>query len=217
MAPVGTVAVVRMLRRLGVLLAALAVAAPAHADALRNALDRLQKRYDDTRTLQADFRQVVESKALAGKLETKGKVAFEKPNRMRWDYAPPDAQTIVGDGSILWIYQPDLKQVIKAPLNEAFQSSTPITFLAGLGNVERDFDPSLVREERDRWILKLVPKAQDDGRGDARTGGPEGRRQRGRGPHRGCRRHLHAHSVLGRETQRQTGARPLPLRAPRRG
>ena len=35
---------------------------------------------------------------------------------MRWDYDPPDPQTIVGDGETLWIYQPDLKQVIKAPL-----------------------------------------------------------------------------------------------------
>jgi chaperone LolA len=159
-----------MLRRLVLVLATLAVAVPAQADALRSALDRLQKRYDDTRTLQADFRQVVESQTLAGKLETKGKVAFEKPNRMRWDYAPPDAQTIVGDGSILWIYQPDLKQVIKAPLNEAFQSSTPVTFLAGLGQVERDFNPSLVREERDRWILKLVPKSQDTGVGTLELG-----------------------------------------------
>jgi chaperone LolA len=159
-----------MLHSFGLILATLLLAAPAHADALRDALDRLQRRYDDTRTMQADFRQVVESKTLAGTLETKGKVAFEKPNRMRWDYDPPDQQTIVGDGETLWIYQPDLKQVIKAPLGQAFQSSTPVTFLAGLGKVERDFNATLARNEPEVWVLTLTPKKQDTGVGTLELG-----------------------------------------------
>ena len=152
------------------MLAALLLATPVHGDALRDALDRLQKRYDDTRTMKADFRQTVESKTLAGILETKGKVAFEKPNRMRWDYDPPDAQTIVGDGDTLWIYQPDLKQVIKAPLGQAFQSSAPVTFLAGLGRVERDFDATLARNEPEQWVLNLTPKQKDAGVGALELG-----------------------------------------------
>lgn len=159
-----------MLCRSGLIFLALVLAAPAHADALRDALDRLQRRYDQTRTMEADFRQLVESKALAGTLETKGKVAFEKPNRMRWDYDPPDAQTIVGDGDTLWIYQPDLKQVIKAPLGQAFQSSTPVTFLAGLGKVERDFDAKLARNEPEQWVLTLTPKQKDAGVGTLELG-----------------------------------------------
>ena len=148
-----------------IVLAILVLAAPAHADALKDALSRLQRRYDGTNTMQADFRQTVESKTLAGTLESKGKVAFSKPNRMRWDYDPPDAQTIVGDGETLWIYQPDLKQVIKAPLTQAFQSSTPVSFLAGLGRVERDFDATLERDEPEQWLLKLVPKQKEGGVG----------------------------------------------------
>jgi outer membrane lipoprotein carrier protein len=159
-----------MLRRLALLAALLSIAVPAHADALKDALARLQKRYDDTRTMRADFKQIVESKTLAGTLETKGTVAFEKPNRMRWDYEPPDAQTIIGDGETIWIYQPDLKQVIKAPLKQAFQSGTPVSFLAGLGRVERDFDASLVRDEPEQWVLRLVPKQKDSGIGAMELG-----------------------------------------------
>lgn len=128
-------------------------------------LKKLQDRYDSTKTLRADFRQRVESPTLAEALESHGRVAFEKPNHMRWDYEPPDRQTIVGDGENLWIYQPDQQQVIKAPLAEAFQATTPVTFLAGLGRVDRDFDASLEREEGTRWILKLVPK-KDTGIGE---------------------------------------------------
>jgi len=137
---------------------------PASADALKDALAKLQSRYEATKTLQADFQQTVESPTLAAPLKTSGKVAFEKPNKMRWDYDAPDKQTIVGDGSTLWVYQPDMNQVIKAPLGEAFQASTPLTFLSGLGNVDRDFDASLDKETKDAWVLKLVPK-QDKGLG----------------------------------------------------
>ena len=136
----------------------LAGASSVRADALKDALAKLQGRYESTKTMEADFKQKVESPTLASALETSGKVAFEKPNRMRWDYDPPDKQTIVGDGQTLWLFQPDMNQVIKAPLGEAFQAATPLTFLSGLGSVERDFDASLEKETPDAWMLKLVPK-----------------------------------------------------------
>src|SRR5262245_38046244 len=133
----------------------------AEGGALKQVLQKLQERYDATRTLTADFEQSVESPTLAGTLESRGKLSFEKPNRMRWDYRPPDEQTIVGDGETLWIYQPGEKQVIKAPLGEAFQARTPVSFLAGLGRLDRDFNATLDRDEAERWVLRLVPR-QDE-------------------------------------------------------
>ena len=130
----------------------------AAGDVLKDALARLQTRYETTRTLSADFHQTIESPTLATPLESKGTVAFEKPNRMRWEYEAPDPQLIVGDGTTLWIYQPDDKQAIKAPLGEVFQATTPVSFLAGLGHVDRDFTATLEREEPERWVLRLVPK-----------------------------------------------------------
>lgn len=139
-------------------LALVALPAVAAEEPLKQALDRLQERYERTRTLRAEFAQTVESPTLSAPLASHGTVAFEKPNRMRWDYAAPDEQTIVGDGETLWIYQPAEHQVIKAPLGEAFRATTPVTFLAGLGRVERDFRATLVRDEKERWVLKLVSK-----------------------------------------------------------
>ncbi len=150
-----------------ILVMALGVPALAGGEDLERALQRLQERYETTRTLTADFKQTVESPTLATPLESRGTIAFEKPNRMRWDYATPDRQLIVGDGDTLWIYQPDDKQVIKAPLKQAFQATTPVTFLAGLGRVERDFQATLEKDEADRWILRLVPR-QDSGIGTLR-------------------------------------------------
>jgi len=148
---------VTALRLALLLLAALRGLAVA-ADPLKEALDHVQQRYETTRTLTADFKQTVESPTLARPLESHGTVAFEKPNRMRWDYAKPDEQLIVGDGETLWIYQPQDHQAIKAPLGEAFQATTPVTFLAGLGRLDRDFDATLEQDEPDRWHLRLVPR-----------------------------------------------------------
>jgi len=142
------------------LVLAAAVVTPARADELADALRTLQQRYESTRTLVAKFRQEVESPTMAGKLTSNGTVSFEKPNRMRWDYAAPDRQTIVSDGETLWIYQPEEKQVLKAPLREAFQATTPVTFLGGLGHVDRDFTPTLESSADDRWVLKLVPREE---------------------------------------------------------
>jgi outer membrane lipoprotein carrier protein len=141
-------------------LALLLLTSPASADALKDALSRLQARYEGTRTLAADFRQTIESPTLAAPLESKGTVAFEKPNRMRWEYEAPDRQLIVGDGEILWIYQPEDKQAIKAPLGQMFQATTPVSFLAGLGHLDRDFNATLERDEGERWVLRLVPKTE---------------------------------------------------------
>src|SRR5581483_3654815 len=38
------------------------------------------------------------------------------------------------------------------------QATTPVTFLAGLGRVDRDFETTLERDEPDRWVLRFVPK-----------------------------------------------------------
>jgi outer membrane lipoprotein carrier protein len=148
------------------LLAVLAVAAPpaAHGGELEDALAKRQHRYETTRTMRAHFEQTVESPTLAGSLEASGTVLFQKPNEMRWTYDEPDPQVIVGDGTDLWIYQPDLQQVIRTPLSKAFQSRTPLTFLAGLGSVERDFDARLIGQTDDTWELQLDPK------GDAELG-----------------------------------------------
>ena len=147
-----------MRRILVCLAAATALPALVRADELAEALRMLQQRYESTRTLVAKFSQEVESPTLAGKLTSSGTVSFEKPNRMRWDYAGPDRQTIVSDGETLWIYQPEEKQVLKAPLREAFQATTPVTFLAGIGHVDRDFTPTLESSAGDHWVVRLVPR-----------------------------------------------------------
>jgi outer membrane lipoprotein carrier protein len=129
-------------------------------------VEKLQARYDTTKAFRADFRQQTTVAAVGESEEGHGAVAFKKPGKMRWDYVVPQEQRIVSDGTTLWIYQPAERQVVKAPFKAAFVSSTPVSFLAGVGRITDDF-----RAERDargcsagRIHVKLLPKnAQDLG------------------------------------------------------
>src|SRR2546428_14032810 len=85
----------------------------AGAEPLAEALHRLQARYEATRTMTADFRQVVESPALAGGVESGGTLALQKPNPLRWGYQPPHPHLAVGEGAQLWRYPPHRPPVVK--------------------------------------------------------------------------------------------------------
>ena len=133
-------------------------------------IEQLRSFHATTRSGNVSFKQSVASKGQQAPRESSGTFSFQRPGKFRWLYVKPFEQLIVGDGETLWIYQPDLKQVIKAPLGEAFRSSTPVTFLAGLGKVERDFDATLARNEHDQWVLTLTPKQKDAGVGTLELG-----------------------------------------------
>jgi outer membrane lipoprotein carrier protein len=89
-----------------------------------------------------------------------GTVAFKKPGKMRWEFDQDAPQVIVADGNTLWFYQPKERQVIKAPFREAFRSTTPISFLTGVGRLTKDFKASINGTSDDGKLvyLLLVPR-----------------------------------------------------------
>ena len=133
-----------------------ALAAPKVADVVR----KLQARYDATKDFTADFTQTVEAATLGKPLQSTGQVFFKRPGRMRWEFLEPEKQTIVADGTLLWVYQPEHHQVLKTPFRAAFQSATPISFLLGVGQLKNDFDATLLASGPDLVRLKLVPKRE---------------------------------------------------------
>ena len=123
------------------------------------AVKKLQARYDGTKDFTADFAQEVEVATLGQKLKSSGQVFFKRPGKMRWEFAEPDPQTIVADGTTLWVHQPQHHQVLKAPFRAAFQSATPLSFLFGVGKLREDFNASLLPDsDASRIRMKLVPK-----------------------------------------------------------
>lgn len=139
-------------------LALLLAATAVRAAPVEETVKRVQARYDAT----ADFTAVVHQELVmvsAGKtLTAEGAVAYKRPGRMRWEFQDPERKVIVADGTTLWYYQPEEKQVLKSPFQAAFRSTAPISFLIGVGRIAEDFHATLESAEPGRIVLSLVPK-----------------------------------------------------------
>jgi outer membrane lipoprotein carrier protein len=81
---------------------------------------------------------------------------------MRWEYQVPEQQFLVSNGETLWIYTPSLRQVIENRFSAAYDSKTPALFLAGLGNIKKDFEirfnPENPGASEESYVLELKPK-----------------------------------------------------------
>ena len=120
---------------------------------------RIQGFYDRTTDFQADFVQVSRNR-LYGEERRNGRVMFSKPGRMRWNYAAPNGDIIVSDGTTLWAYQADERQAIQQNMGQS-QLPTAITFLAGTGRITDSFTFRLLDANQFRfpngYVLELRP------------------------------------------------------------
>jgi outer membrane lipoprotein carrier protein len=145
-------------------LLALAVAAAETSPELsvEELVRRVQARFDATSDFTADVEQELILVGGGRTLKARGTVAFKRPGKMRWTLRNEEEQLIVADGATLWVYQPEESQVLKAPFPHAFRSSSPISFLTGVGRIEDDFAASLDGTEDSHVFIMLVPR-RDEG------------------------------------------------------
>jgi outer membrane lipoprotein carrier protein len=125
---------------------------------------KLQERYDETRAFRAHFRQETRVESLGVSDVSEGTVVFKKPGKMRWDYQTPKPQEIVSDGTTLWIHQPEDRQVLKAPFRGGFVSTTPVSFLLGVGRITDQFRPQVDARgcSATRLYVGLAAKSTDE-------------------------------------------------------
>jgi outer membrane lipoprotein carrier protein len=125
---------------------------------------KLQARYDETRAFKAQFVQEMKVASLGVSDRAEGTVVFKKPGKMRWDFQTPKAQQIISDGATLWISQPEDRQVLKAPFKAGFVSTTPVSFLLGVGRITDEFRPETDARgcSPTHLYVRLAPKKSED-------------------------------------------------------
>jgi outer membrane lipoprotein carrier protein len=132
------------------------VTAPEFAQAL-------QRKYEGIKDFSADFVHAYEGGVLRKLITERGRLLVKKPGKMRWEYAAPEEKVFVSDGVKMYSYIPEDKQVIVATIPPQDDATTPTLFLAGKGNLTRDFTPSLVDlpagMPAGSRALKLVPRS----------------------------------------------------------
>jgi outer membrane lipoprotein carrier protein len=142
-----------------------APAAPGAVEPQPTATDlaaRVQARYNTISDFTADFTQRQTSPLLPKPVVDRGEVKIKKPGRMRWVYATGERHQVISDGTTIYAYFPQDRHVSPTPMPQGDDASTALLFLAGQGNLTRDFTATLPAEQpTGEWRLTLRPRAAE--------------------------------------------------------
>ena len=121
----------------------------------------LQQKYDKVRDFSADFVQTYRGGVLRQTATERGRLIVKKPGKMRWEYRDPERKLFVSDGRKLYSYVPEDRQVLVSDVPDDDHATTPALFLAGKGNLGRDFTVSYAEADEapaGTTVLKLSPR-----------------------------------------------------------
>ena len=126
----------------------------------QQSVDALKNLLNQTTTAKARFSQVVLDRNKKTLQQANGTMEFARPGRFRWEYTKPYEQTIVGDGTRLWIYDKDLNQVTVRKLDRALGAS-PAALLAGSNEIEKSYALKAAGTDGGLDWLEATPRTQD--------------------------------------------------------
>ena len=141
-----------------------------------DSLDSLAQFLKQTRSMRADFVQVVAAPAKEGRPSkpktSSGSFAFVRPSVFRFDYNKPFVQNIVADGKNLWLFDADLNQVTVRNQAQAL-GSTPASLIASandLASLGKEFELQVAPSEAGvDWVV-AKPKVKDSSLQQVRIG-----------------------------------------------
>ena len=132
---------------------------PVLADAAT--VDELKTLLRETTTARSRFAQMVLDKNLKQLQQSTGTMQFARPGKFRWEYDKPYQQTIVGDGTRVWIYDKDLNQVTVRKVDVALGSS-PAALLAGSNDIDKNYSLTATGNQDGLDWIEAVPRSRDN-------------------------------------------------------
>jgi outer membrane lipoprotein carrier protein len=124
------------------LAAALLCAALAAQSAGKPSLDKtlsgIELRYNRLATLKVDFEHTMRYLGRQPLVE-RGTLYLRRPGKMRWEYNKPAGKLLVGDGDLLYYYNPLSNQVRQLRPSQTGDLRVPLSFLLGRLHFRRQF------------------------------------------------------------------------------
>ena len=88
--------------------------------------------------------------------EVSGQFFFKKPNLFKWDYLKPSKSQLISDGELLYLYDPDLKQVVISQLKK-LGGVSPAMLLVN-SDIESFFKVSIIQDKKGINWFKAIPQ-----------------------------------------------------------
>tara|TARA_B110000037_G_scaffold148322_1_gene167541 strand:+ start:570 stop:1172 length:603 start_codon:yes stop_codon:yes gene_type:complete len=121
-----------------------------------NPESKLSNILNEMNSLTGNFKQKVLDQNGAVLQEVSGQFFFKKPNLFKWDYLKPSKSQLISDGELLYLYDPDLKQVVISQLKK-LGGVSPAMLLVN-PNIESLFEISVIQDKKGINWFKAEPK-----------------------------------------------------------
>lgn len=90
-------------------------------------------------SLSAQFKQQITDADGFEIQASEGLFQIAQPNKLRWIVAQPMPQQVISDGVTLWLFDPDLEQVVVQPFDANIESTPAILFSGDLERLDRAY------------------------------------------------------------------------------
>ena len=128
---------------------------PANAQTVDEAVQAVEKHYQDLADLTAKVTQKNHLKALEKTQTFDATLWIKKPGKLKLDYT--NGQIILVNGKAALFYSKKSSQVIKKTFTDFEHMNIPVAFLLGAAHIRDDFDVLQPDQTRPR-SLELIPK-----------------------------------------------------------
>jgi outer membrane lipoprotein carrier protein len=131
----------------------------ATAADLTSTLREVEKRYNNARTLQVEFKETHTAPSRPRRTES-GTLYLRKPGRMRWEYSDPPGKLFVSDGKNVYLYTPRNNRVEKMKMKESEDLRAPLAFLLGRLDFDKEFSRFIASPDPLGMRITAEPKSQ---------------------------------------------------------
>lgn len=111
-------------------------------------------------TLEGKFSQIVTDQSNNIIQDVEGNFLFKKPNFFKWNYDKPFQSQIICDGELLYLYDPDLKQVIISALSK-LGGISPAMLLVSTSTAKH-FNIRTVTRNNSQFVFEAQPKKNQE-------------------------------------------------------
>jgi outer membrane lipoprotein carrier protein len=117
--------------------------------------------YNKLHSLRAGFTESYQGLGMSR--SESGTLLLLKPGRMKWDYSSPAGKLFLLDGKYAWFWSPSAAQVQRIAAKELDDVRSPLRFLLGHTQLEKEFDSLRVTPGPEgEFTLTGVPRGQEN-------------------------------------------------------
>jgi outer membrane lipoprotein carrier protein len=126
------------------------------ADTPAEALQDVLKGYD---RFSAEFEQMTRTEQSVTSEVSQGQFYVEKPGKFRWETYTPFPQTIVSDGEFVWIYDPDLEQATRKPVQSADANGAAMILNGDVDGLNEEYEIHQSDTSASTQMFELTPRS----------------------------------------------------------